>query len=387
LQQTQSSEIGSSDAVAGFSNSMKDDGLNSGPNNGRTSTKEATWQAKLEALLDPTTSLAKRQILLSELVTANQEIRESVLLALTQRKIDPLLTPTGKKLQDGTRAVARQLTNDILPGVLEAPPLMPNPDLLPRIGSRIFTAISNQAKKALDEFQNDLRDPSRIPERLTRQSQEFAQEARNIFLETPEGLQGPKFKVVAERDGYEIRDYEGYTVASTRMGKVGEPYSLDDVASSGAAFNALAAYLFGANSAGTAMEMTTPVTTTLGGEMRFYLKKDGIVTDFPSPFQQDRDGVFETGSVELLEIPPARLAVRQFPGFVTEGEVARQKDVLLQALELDGWELDVDHGSIVPHLVFQYNPPYTIPVIRRNEIAVPIRKTDEPTLEEEWRIA
>lgn len=354
-----------------------------------TATKEAeteTWQSKLETLLDPSTPLAQRQILLSELLTANQEIRDSVLLALSQRKIDPLLTPTGRKLQDGTRAVARQLTNDILPNVLETPPPMPDIDLLPKIGSKVLNALSNQAKKTFDDFTGDLADPSRIPQRITQQSQGFAQEAKNMFLETPEGLQGPAYNLVAETAGYQIRDYEGYTVASTTMGKVGEPYNMNDVANSGAAFNALAAYLFGANSEAKMMPMTTPVTTTLGGEMRFYLKNGSVMADFPTPIEQDSDGVFETGAVQLVDIPPARLAVRKFTGFVTEGEVARQKDVLLQELELDGWEIDVDHGAIVPHVVFQYNPPYTIPVIRRNEIAVPMRNTEEPKLEEEWDV-
>ena len=35
-------------------------------------------------------------------------------------------------------------------------------------------------------------------------------------------------------------------------------------------------------------------------------------------------------------------------------------------------ELDVPHGSTVGHVIFQYNPPYTIPIVRRNEIAVPV---------------
>ena len=373
-----------------FADSLEKDFPQSNGSSASTSTKEtATWQAKIEDLLDPSTSLAQRQILLSDLLSANQEIRDSVNSALSEGKIDSLLTPTGKKLQAGTRAVARQITSDIIPNVLDnplTPPPLPDIDLLPKIGSRVLNALSNQAKKTFDDFQGDLADPSRIPQRLNQQSQDFVQEAKNIFLETPEGLQGPAYTVVAEKGGYEIRDYEGYTVASTTMGKVGEPYSMDNVANSGAAFNSLAAYLFGGNSEGKMMQMTTPVTTTLGGEMRFYLKKDGVTTDFPTPVQQDDDSMFETGTVALVDIPPARLAVRQFTGFVTEGEIARQKDVLLQKLELDGWEIDVDHGAIVPYIIFQYNPPYTIPVIRRNEIAVPIRTAEGSNLEEEWDV-
>jgi helix-turn-helix protein len=48
---------------------------------------EKPWQAKLEELLDPMTSGAQRQILLSELLNANEKIRESVLDALSNRKV------------------------------------------------------------------------------------------------------------------------------------------------------------------------------------------------------------------------------------------------------------------------------------------------------------
>lgn len=72
--------------------------------------------------------------------------------------------------------------------------------------------------------------------------------------------------------------------------------------------------------------------------------------------EQDDGAIFETGAVTfLVDIPPARLAVCRSTGFVTKGEIARQKDVLLQELELDGWEIDVDHGAIVPFIIFQYN--------------------------------
>ena len=304
-------------------------------------------------------------------------------MILSSFQIDPLLTPTGKKLQDGTRAVARQLTTDILPTLAEAARRPPPPDLqaVPKIGSRILNAISSQAKKTLADFEQDIRDPTRIPRRLSQQTEDFAKEAKNVFLETPEGLTGPEYTVVKQGEGYELRDYAGYTVASTTMGKVGEPSSMTDLTSSGAAFNALAAYLFGANEKGEAMSMTTPVTTTSLGEMRFYLQN---TTEVPAPLEDGKTGMYEAGAVEIVHIPPARLAVRRFTGFVTEGEVARQKDALLSQLEMDGVEIDVPHGAVVPHVIFQYNPPYTIPMVRRNEIAVPVQEEDEKDLETEW---
>jgi len=342
----------------------------------------STWQAKIDSLLDPSTPLASRQLLLSELLAANQEIRESVRSALSTGKIDGLLTPSQKKLQDGTRAVARQITNDILPSLGNLPPpSLPDLQLFPKIGSRVLEALSNQAKNTLKDIQGDLANPSRIPQRLTQQTEDIIQEAKNVFLETPLGLEGPAYTVVKSFDEYEIRDYQGYTVASTVMNPIGEPYKEGNLSSNGAAFNALAAYLFGANTAGKAMEMTTPVTTTSLGEMRFYLAE----AEAPKPLDQ---GMYDTGAVQIVDIPPARLAVRKFTGFVTEGEVSRQKDVLLNNLALDGIEIDVPHGAVVPHVIFQYNPPYTVPMIRRNEIAVPVQSpmVEPPSIEEEWLV-
>ena len=48
---------------------------------------EKSWQTKLDELLLPTTNLAERQILLSELLNSNEKIRDSVLDALTNRKV------------------------------------------------------------------------------------------------------------------------------------------------------------------------------------------------------------------------------------------------------------------------------------------------------------
>ena len=46
-----------------------------------------TWQESLDSLLDPATPAAKRQILLSDLLNASDDIRESVQDALAKRKV------------------------------------------------------------------------------------------------------------------------------------------------------------------------------------------------------------------------------------------------------------------------------------------------------------
>lgn len=254
------------------------------------------------------------------------------------------------------------------------------PTVVPKIGSRVLNAISNQAQKNLEDLQEDIRagDPLRSISRIQEQTAEIAAEAKNVFAETPEGLVGPPYRVLSRGEGYEVREYDSYTVASTSMSQVDEPYTMDDLTSGGEAFNALAAYLFGANEEKEVMEMTTPVSTTSTGEMRFYLKeREGKGGAFPMPVAENDEIFNEKGSVKIQEIPKATLAVAKFTGFVTEGEVARQKDALMTSLSIDGIEIDVPHASVVPHVILQYNPPYTIPIMRRNEIGIPVRMAAE----------
>jgi len=359
-----------------------------------------SWQAKLDDLLDPATNNADRQIILSELLTSNDKIRDDVLDALTNRKIDPLLTPAQKKLQAGTRAVVRQLANDILPQIAleskssstSSPSLPFLPPVAPAdvqsIGNRLFSAVSNQIQKNLEELQDDLTDPiNKIPARLEKQREEVLQEARNVFSEKPEGLEEPAYTLIEETDLYEIRSYEAYSVVSTVASADADISALEGMAA-GSAFNTLASYIFGDNDESKVMEMTTPVTTTSTGDMRFYLK---IASNERIPKPKNTDKVDD---LEIVQIPAAVLAIRKFPGFATDGEVARQKDTLLTALQMDSVELDVAHGAIVPHVVFQYNPPYTLPIIRLNEIGIPVRNVgkdgDEESitsLKEEWSVS
>lgn len=377
------------------------------------SAKVSSWQENLETLLKPDTNLAERQIVLSDLLNSSEEIQSAVNTAIRDRSIDGLLTPTQKRLQEGTRAVARQITSDIIPGIAAAASgdapgdgkavrspvevlAEDLPTVVPKIGSRVLDAIGNQAQNNLRNLQEDIQsgDPMRGITRIQKQTEEFQKELKNVVSETPEGLVGPSYRVISSADGYEIREYEGYTVASSSMIKVDEAFTMDDLTSEGEAFNALAAYLFGANDKKEVMEMTTPVTTTSTGEMRFYLKeRDGDAPSFPEPVSENDEIFNEKGKVSLEEIPPGTLAVAKFTGWATEGEVTRQKDALLTCLGIDGVEIDVEHGNVVPHVIFQYNPPYTLPVLRRNEIGVPVRvapslgkESNSAKLSEEWAV-
>ena len=74
-----------------------------------------------------------------------------------------------------------------------------------------------------------------------------------------------------------------------------------------------------------------------------------------------------------------RLAVSEFGGFATGAEVRRQRDALLRQLQRDGAPLCDPSGEA--YVLMQYNPPYTLPWLRRNEIAIEL-VTDAGVAEE-----
>ena len=79
------------DAFSAFAESLDEDTLFDDEDGDAFGSGDAanlpTWQESLDSLLDPTTPAAKRQILLSDLLNASDEIRESVQDAVANGKV------------------------------------------------------------------------------------------------------------------------------------------------------------------------------------------------------------------------------------------------------------------------------------------------------------
>jgi hypothetical protein len=67
--------------------STKFSGKSSYSNNVKPAMTASTWKSDLDEILNPTTAQARRQILVSQLLTANAEIRVAVEDALRDRKV------------------------------------------------------------------------------------------------------------------------------------------------------------------------------------------------------------------------------------------------------------------------------------------------------------
>uniref|UniRef100_A0A7N0V4A6 SOUL heme-binding protein n=1 Tax=Kalanchoe fedtschenkoi TaxID=63787 RepID=A0A7N0V4A6_KALFE len=207
-------------------------------------------------------------------------------------------------------------------------------------------------------------------------------ESRNLeeaLMSVPD-LETVKFKVLSRTDEYEIREVEPYFVAETTMpGKSGFDFN-----GASQSFNALAEYLFGKNTTQDKMEMTTPVFTRKGSS-------DGEKMEMTTPVitrKEDDKEIWKMSfvmpskygadlplpknpSVSIKYIPRRILAVVAFSGFVTDEEVASRELKLRDALRKDG-TFQVKQSS--PVEIAQYNPPFTLPFQRRNEIALEVER-------------
>jgi hypothetical protein len=162
----------------------------------------------------------------------------------------------------------------------------------------------------------------------------------------------PVYTLVAQLESVEIRQYEPVIQART---------SMDDKGRSSGGFRTLADYIFGGNAQEQSIAMTAPVEETLSGTdayMAFTMPSQYSMADLPEP---------TNNHVTLHEVPSCTMAVVQFSGWARDAVVEEQTRLLLDTLADSAW---VAVGT--PSLN-QYNPPWTPPWSRRNEVMVQVR--------------
>jgi hypothetical protein len=166
-------------------------------------------------------------------------------------------------------------------------------------------------------------------------------------------------------DNVEIRAYAPRTAAET-------PVSGDN---QGEAFGRLFRYITGANTMHATVAMTVPVertsqmiamtvpveisgeTSTSDGVMRFFLPQSVVRAGVPEP--TDR-------LVHIVSLPAETFGVIRYSGVATDAARARELAELRRALQRAGKQ------SSGPPAFFSYDPPFTIPFLRRNEVALRI---------------
>ena len=177
-----------------------------------------------------------------------------------------------------------------------------------------------------------------------------------LFLATgsamSHGTEEPSYTLVAQVESVEIRQYEPVIQARTVM---------DDKSQTSSGFRTLLVYIFGGNAKEQSIAMTAPVEETLSDTdvyMAFTMPSQYSMEDLPEPTNK---------LVTLHEVPARTMAVVQFSGWARDAVVEEQTRLLLSTLAAHGW---VVVGT--PSLN-QYNPPWTPPWSRRNEVMVQVQ--------------
>jgi hypothetical protein len=181
-------------------------------------------------------------------------------------------------------------------------------------------------------------------------------------------IEEPKFTLVLHEGPFEIRDYKAAVVAEVVV--TGDQ---EEAASKG--FRLLAGYIFGGNKRHQSIAMTAPVAQQRTGQkiaeaapavptggkdvwlVRFTMPSDYSLERLPEP---------DNPKVQLKASPPARFAVERFSG------LANRRSVAMKTAELEGFLRAHGLHAIGPVALAQYDPPWTLWFMRRNEVMIPV---------------
>lgn len=182
----------------------------------------------------------------------------------------------------------------------------------------------------------------------------------------------PNFEVVDQVGNVAIRRYPARLAADTVV-------DTDDVVRAREqGFKRLASYIFGNNTSQTKIAMTAPVAQSTqkiemtapvsqaragtGWRIRFFL---------PSRFDQDNAPKPTDSRIVLQSLPRETYAVLQFSKSRSESAVHQHIMLLEHTLSNSRWQ------PSGPPVAWFYDPPWTLPFLRRNEVAIPVHEASE----------
>lgn len=176
-------------------------------------------------------------------------------------------------------------------------------------------------------------------------------------------VEQPEYQVTSSEGSIDVRQYGAMIAAEVEV-KGERKAAINE------GFRLIAAYIFGANEPNAKIAMTAPVlqqgkqsiamtapVTQQAGDgvwtVRFIMPKSWTLETLPAPTDE---------RVKLLSVPAKRMIVIRFSGTADDGLVAAKTAELRKYA--------ADHKLYVtaePLLAF-YNPPWTLPFFRRNEV-------------------
>ncbi|MEM6491419.1 MAG: heme-binding protein [Pseudomonadota bacterium] len=174
------------------------------------------------------------------------------------------------------------------------------------------------------------------------------------------GVEEAPYETLVQDGDFEIRRYPSLVVARTAM----------PPGDNGAAFGVLFDYITGANQGARKIEMTAPVVMGRGSDVAMtapvVMDADTMAFIAPQDFTLDTMPAPTDARVEIGEIPGRTLAVARFSGYLFDSWIADEERKLRAWLETQPW------SPSGPRERAGYNPPWTLPFLRRNEVLIPV---------------
>jgi hypothetical protein len=184
----------------------------------------------------------------------------------------------------------------------------------------------------------------------------------------------PSYTVVAKQDNKEIRKYASYIVAKTTVSGTFKD-------AQGQGFRILAGYIFGKNKSQQKIAMTSPVVQKSESQ-KISMTAPVVISpnenktwtmtfSMPSKFTLETLPVPIDERVKLEKVEEKLVAAITFSCFWNESINATK------ALELTDWMKGYQEYQITsPPMFAGYNPPWTLPFLRRNEMLIELKNTE-----------
>ena len=183
-------------------------------------------------------------------------------------------------------------------------------------------------------------------------------------------VEQPEYQVTSSSGSIEVRAY-GPTIVAEAEVKGERKAAINE------GFRLIAAYIFGSNNPKAKIEMTapvqqqrqqkiamtSPVTQQADGDswtVRFIMPKSWTMETLPTP---------NDPRIKLVPVPAKRMVAIRFSGTANDNLI-EAKTAELRRYATEQKLLTIDD----PVLAF-YNPPWTLPFLRRNEIMLELTKT------------
>ncbi|GAB2220282.1 hypothetical protein Droror1_Dr00007926 [Drosera rotundifolia] len=192
-------------------------------------------------------------------------------------------------------------------------------------------------------------------------------------------VETPKYEVVKSTDEYEIRQYapaviaevtfdekkeNGFLVLANYIGVLGKPQNTRPEKI------AMTAPVVTKAAAAEKIAMTAPVVTAKAGGSGDESSEKKLVTMqfiLPSKYKKAEEAPRPLDErVVIRDEEGKKLAVVTFSGVASEKVVEEKAEKLRKSLERDG------ETVVGEHMLAGYNPPWTLPPLRTNEVMIPV---------------